>query len=40
VFLFFNNRLGCGLSVLISVIVTLALLAACGELHLISGHLD
>jgi hypothetical protein len=39
VFLFFSSRMGCGLSVLVSVIVTLFLLAACGELHLISSHL-
>ena len=40
VFLFFSSRMGCGLSVLVSVIVTLFLLAACGELHLISSHLS
>lgn len=37
-FLFFNNRMGCGLSLLISVIVTLFLLASCGGLHYITGH--
>jgi|GEM_PF-2670981 len=37
-FLFFNNRMGCGASLLISAVITLVLLASCGGLHFITGR--
>ena len=37
-FLFFSNRLGCGLSLVLSVIVTLVLFAACGGHGAVTGH--
>lgn len=36
--IFFNNRLGCVASFVISAIVTLILLAACGGIHFIIGR--
>lgn len=33
-FLFFNNRMGCGVSLLISVIITLIIFVSCGGLHI------